>query len=207
MILKSRHLLFMILLLPFSAVIVVGQSNPPGTPQTNTGLGLAGIFIAYWICNRRKLYPIGGWLLYFYFQLFIGALITFILSFMVFKNFNPYLWEDKTLYSLYLLSTLPAYLVTLGEVTIGGMLLLPRFRNARTVNILKTVFVVSFVSGAIGLLIDSVHWPESVVLDFLPVVASAFWFLYFTRSKRVEMVLEQNTWDPKIMYPLNVLKI
>lgn len=200
--LKSKYLASIFLLLILGTFYVFAQSDISGTQKTTTGAG--GVVIAYLICNSMKRHAIGGWLLYFYMQLFGGTLISFGLLFAILKNFNAEFWDDLSLYSLYLLSTIPAYVATFAEVTVGSMLLSKRFRNPQTVNWLRIAFVASFVFALISLLIDSAHWPESVALDFLPLLVSIFWFFYFTRSTRVRLVFKERNWDPNYMYPPKV---
>jgi len=198
---RPQYFGYTTLLLFLGSLLALAQSADSTTQKTAPGAGIVGILIAYWICNSRKRRPIGGWLLYYYMQLFGGALISFSWLFGMLENFNSELWDNPALYTLYLISTIPAYIVTLGEVTVGSMLLSHRFRNPQTVNWLRIVFVVSFVFGLIALLIDSAHWPESIAFDLLPVVGSILWFLYFTRSKRVQLVFKERNWDPNIIYP------
>jgi hypothetical protein len=197
---KSKYIGYLVLLLLVGTLYAFAQSDTSTTPKTSTGAG--GVVIAYLICNSRKRYAIGGWLLYFYMQLFGGALISFGVFFTILKNFNAELWDDRALYTLYLLSIIPAYVATFAELTVGSLLISKRFRNPQTVNWLRITFVGSFVFALIGLLIDSAHWPESVAFDFFPLIGSALWFLYFTRSKRVDLVFRQANWDPNVMYPL-----
>jgi hypothetical protein len=196
----SKYFNLILLLLPSCTVLVFAQSITTTTPTTSTGAG--GLLIAYLICNSMKRRPIGGWLLYFYMQLYGGALISILILFTNLKNFNVDLWDDRALYTLYLISTIPTYITILAQVTVGSVLLFHRFKNSRTVNWLRVIFVISFVFELIGLLIDSAHWPKSVEFDFLPLISSILWFFYFTRSKRVALVFKEANWDPNIMYPL-----
>lgn len=203
MINKFHHFAFIVFALITGRVYVLAQSHTSSNPSTTTGSVAAGVLITYWICNSRKHHAIGGWLLYFYIQLYGGALFSLLIFFTIFQNFNPEIWDDKALYTLYLISTVPSYISILGQVSVASMLLSKRFRNVQTVNWLRIFFVVSFVFSLIGLLIDSTHWPKNASLNFLPLIVSAFWFLYFTFSKRVDLVFKQANWDPKAMYPLS----
>ena len=175
------------------------QSSP--SSNTTTGSGAIGILIAYWICNSRKRQAIGGWLLYYYLQLFCGALFSFVILFGSLRNFNAQLWNDSSLYTLYLLSTIPTYITLLAELTVAGFLLSTRFRKPKIVDTLRIVFVLSFVFSVVALIIDASHWPDNVAINFLPMFVSALWFFYFTRSKRVHLVLRQNDWNPGVFYP------
>lgn len=179
--------------------LAFAQSDSSTVSKTSAGAG--GALVTYLICNSQKRRPIGGWLLYFYIQLYGGALISLVILSGVRKNFDPTIWEDKALFTLYLISTIPSYIAMLAEVLVGSMLLAKRFKNPQTVNSLRIVLAASFVFGLLGLLIDSAHWPKNVAMDLLPAAMSLLWFFYFTKSTRVRLVFKEGNWDSNIMYP------
>ena len=198
--LKLKHVASSLFFLLSQTSLALAQSDTSTAPKG--GAGVAGTVIMYLICNSSKRRAIGGWLLYYYIQLYAGALISLAFVLEGLKNFNPDLWSDKSLYSLYLLSTVPAYLATLTEVIVGSMLLRIRLRNTRTLDWLRAVLLISFIFAAISLVIDFLHWPDSVTLDLVPLFTSILWFLYFTKSRRVALVFKQANWDANVMYPL-----
>lgn len=196
--LKMKHIATSLFFLLSQTSLALAQSDTSTAPKG--GAGVAGTVIMYLICNSNKRRAIGGWLLYYYIQLYAGVLISLAFVLEGLKNFNPDLWSDKSLYSLYLLSTVPAYIATLTEVIVGSMLLRIRLRNTSTLDWLRAVLLISFMFAAISLIIDFLHWPDSVTLDLFPLFASILWFLYFTKSRRVALVFKQANWDANLMY-------
>ena len=67
-----------------------------------------GDLIAWWICNGRKRNPIGGWLLYFYWQLYAGLLMSAVFFASNIQSYIPENFESATTYWLFLLSAVPS---------------------------------------------------------------------------------------------------
>lgn len=169
------------------------QSQTPST--RNIGGPLFGAAITALICYRARRRAIGGWLLYYYIQLYGGALIIGIMTLASLSKYPPQNWPDKSLYTLFLLSTIPTDLAIIGEIIVASCLLSKRFRNSSTINILRGVFVFAFTFSIVGLCIDFGHWKESIPFDILGMLLPAIWFFYFTFSKRVNLVFKKNEWD------------
>ena len=166
------------------------------TPSTrNIGAPIFGAAIAALICYRARRRAIGGWLLYYYIQLYGGALMIGIMTLASLSNYYPQNWPDKSLYTLFLLSTIPTDLASIVEIIVASCLLSKRFRNSSTINILRGVFVFAFIFSIIGICIDLGHWKESIPLDILGMLWPGIWFFYFTFSKRVNAVFRKNEWD------------
>ena len=181
-----------------------------GTTSTSTSSQATkapiGILIAWWICNSRKRKAIGGWLLYYYMQLFVGtafAILMILISLGTLgENLNIANWGNETMqYFLYIISVIPSDILLVVELVFGSMLLSKKFRNRKFYNLLRITIAASFGFGLIGFIIDSNYWPENIALDVLPMIGSAPWFLYFTYSKRVKFVFIENKWNPDVMYP------
>jgi hypothetical protein len=181
-----------------------GTSSTSATSRTTTPG--AGLVIAYWICKSQKRKAIGGWLLFYYMQLF-GGVIIYLILFVAFsptlrENLNIGNWNGNTTqYFLYVLSIVPTIILFVIELALGIMLLSKKFRHRKFYNFLRTTIAASLGFGVLALIIDSNYWPENIALDYLPIIIYAFWFLYFTFSRRVKMVIIENKWDANIMYP------
>ena len=196
-----RHVLRRLLILLAQPVCLVllfvatayAQSQTPSI--RNIGGPLFGAAIAALICYRARRRAIGGWLLYYYIQLYGGALIIGIMTLASLSNYYPQNWPDKSLYTLFLLSTIPTDLASIVEIMVASCLLSKRFRNSSTINILRGVFVFAFIFSIIGICIDLGHWKESIPFDILGMLWPGIWFFYFTFSKRVNAVFRQNEWD------------
>mgnify|MGYP005854213751 CR=1 FL=1 len=191
------------------AQVALAESGTTSTSASSqTAKALIGIIITitWWICNSRKRKPIGGWLLYYYMQLFIGTAFSILMTLIsigtLAENLNVANWGNETMqYFLFVVSFVPSNILLIAELVFGSMLLSKKFRNRKFYNFLRIIIAASFVFGLIGFIIDSSYWPENIAFDILEMIGSAFWFLYFTFSKRVKMVIVENKWNPDIMYP------
>ena len=169
------------------------QSQSPSARIT--GGPLCGAAIAAFICYRARRRAIGGLLLYYYINVYGGALIICIMTFASFTNYFPQNWADNSLYTLFVISTIPTDLANIAEIIVASFLLNKRFRRTSTVNFLRGIFIFSFIFSIIGLGIDAGHWKESIPFDILGMIWPVIWFFYFTFSKRVNLVFKSNEWD------------
>lgn len=181
--------------MPFVLLLYSYAYSQTHTYNRNPGYGaIWGIIICAWICNKRRQKAIGGWLLYYYIQLYIGMIWFSIFTLTSLENYIPGNWNDQTLYLYYLLSVTPQDIATIAELIVASLLLKNRFRNSSKVNLLKIVFVFSIIFSIIGVIIDYFYWKESIPFEILGLVSYSFWLLYFIFSKRVKSVLIDNNW-------------
>jgi uncharacterized integral membrane protein len=195
----QRSTTIALLLVLLTSFVALAQTDSSKT--TSTPAGGAGVLIAWWICYSARRREIGGWLLYYYLQVFGGFLFVLILFLASLRNFDPNLWEDKALYSLFLISSVPLDLTHTAEAVVGSFLLSRRYRDGKKLKLLKNIIAVSFVLAAVSFAIDLGHWPESAVFDAVGMMSGLAWFLYFYRSRRAKMVFVDQNWDPLYFYP------
>lgn len=173
-----------------SARAIVRPRNKPVAPG-----GALGALILWWICFKRKKKAIGGWLLYFLINLFGGAVVSgIILAFSV-ENLAPSAWADSKLYSLFLISSIPSYVVIASLVVVAVLLL--RTRDWRWVRVMRAILVGDILFGLLGLAIDTVHFPNSVFFDVYGLIFPSIFLPYLIVSKRVERVFKTKDWAVK----------
>lgn len=144
------------------------------------------IVIVFLICYRARRRPVGGWLLFYYINVYVGALaISYIALADIASIINYY----------------PHYLADIAEIIVASFLINKRFRSISTVNLLKGIFVFSFIFSIIALGIDLVRWGKFDPFDIIEMFCPVIWFLYFTFSKRVNLVFKRNEWDSGYFYP------
>ena len=172
---------------------VYAASGNTGT----AGKGLAPLGIALAIAYVTRRMSIGGWLFFYYFQLYGSLILSLLLGGLIIENLNPAGWEDRALYTLFVISTIPAMLVKIVEVLFATRLLFKSQRNLKNVKSLRYVLLASVVMYAISLAIDYFHFPDNVALSILGLVFAAIWTLYFFSSSRVSSVLSNwsGSWD------------
>jgi hypothetical protein len=116
----------------FAAILVAFCIFPPAilaasetqSPSNSAPPGALIIGLTCWLARKK---PIGGWLLFFFIQLYLGLAVAIVLLFAVsLRNYNPALWPSTNLYLLFLLSSLPPLLLLSTQAVIGTFLLTAR---------------------------------------------------------------------------------
>jgi hypothetical protein len=155
-----------------------------------------GWLVMWWLCARRKQEPIGGWLAYYYYQLYVGVL--FSIAMVAALNIHSYVPEnftgESTRFYLFLLSALPALLLMLFEVAVATFLL--ALRTWDLVQLLRRVLIASALAELIGLVVDAKYFPDNIALGMLSFVPHVLWIGYFYKSDRVRRVFQTHDWQP-----------
>jgi len=188
---KQLGLFGMVTLLLLMASPAYAASSTPATAGAPLFIALA---IAY--LSRRR--SVGGWLFYYYFQLYGSVLIVFLIGAAAIDNFKPASWDDNALYGLFIISVVPVYLVKAAEVIMASKLLMKRLRNTKNVNYLRYTLVAAIIFNLIGVIIDYYHFIDNIAFSTLTLVFSIIWYFYFTDSYRVYYVFNQ--WEGKWNY-------
>jgi hypothetical protein len=161
-------------------------------PQNPLG---AGLFVAWGIAYLTRRRAIGGWLLYYYIQLYMSLLVSLIFFPQVISNLAPGEWDSTMRYVLFVLSTVPVVLAQGLEAFAATRLLFSR--NEKNLHFLRKVLVALVAASGVSLAIDIAYFPEapSIALDVLTFVFSGIWTAYFLKAKRVRLVFIELAWD------------
>src|SRR5262245_3543170 len=100
------------------ALILAANSTAPAYTPTFPG----GI-LAWIICNQRKRQQIGGWLLFYFWQLYSGTLVTLIVFIAAFQSYVPESYDNATTYYWFLASTVPVLILFALQVSVATMLI------------------------------------------------------------------------------------
>lgn len=176
------------LLFPASTVLAADGQSSTSYDWAPFWLALA---IAY-LTRRRR---IGGWLFYYYFQLY-GSIVflVFILVFSL-RNYEPSTWHDKELYTLLIISTVPFYLLKLFETIAATLLLVKSYRSQKFINYLKCVLILEVIIEILSFFIDDFDFANHIFFDVLGGIFAAIWYLYFKDSLRAYYVLANPDWE------------
>src|SRR5712692_8120634 len=117
------------MILFFNAVILAAASSS-GSQYTPTYPG--GIIVAWLICNGAKRNPIGGWLMFFYWQLYSGLLLTAVFFSINIQSYVPENFDSSEKFLLFFLSIVPVLILYLAQLAVGTILL-----SVRTWDLLK----------------------------------------------------------------------
>jgi hypothetical protein len=179
------------------AVIVAASSSSSQYTPTYPG----GILIAWLICNGAKRNPIGGWLLFFYWQLYGGLLMTSAFFAMNIQSYIPENFDEKEKYLLFLASAVPTLILYLIQLAVGTILL--TVRTWDLLKLLRWAIIGEIAAAIVSTAIDAVYFPDNVGLNFLTIVPESLWLAYLFRSARVKHVFQTHDWEIAVnsIYP------
>jgi hypothetical protein len=161
--------------------------------QPLAGGGLLIILAIVYLSRRRA---IGGWLLYFYVQLYLSFAVSLIFNAQLIY-LNPRQWENSFLYVMFFLSVIPVLTVEVTEVIVATRLLFRRSKN--NLRILRNTLLALAIASGAAIAINLGYFREaSLFFDVLTFAFAIIWTLYFSKSKRVRSVFIDNKWryDP-----------
>ena len=189
--LKPGQLAFLAIGFLLTSVAPVAAQS--GTQNPSTPVPGVGALIMWYVCAKRKAQEIGGWLLYFYVQLYIGVVISLLISLASYENFLPSTWvKNQSLYPLYVLSVVPGIVIL--PIQLVAAERLRKSRDVRFVRTVRTVLWVQLAAAAVGAVIDFAQFPDNLPFDALAVIWPSIWLPYFYMSKRVKRVFETKDW-------------
>ncbi len=178
-----------------SAILQASSATPSTNPPSNPTLPI-GWLVLWWICSRNKTKPIGGWLAYYYYQLYLGLVVSCLLIAGV--SIHSYVPENfegvKDRYYFFLASNLPGLLLMCFQAAVATFLL--AFKSWDLLELLRKVLIAQAVAEGIGLAIDSKYFPDNIGLGLLSFVPTVLWTFYFFKSARVQRVFKTHDWVP-----------
>jgi hypothetical protein len=177
------------LLLPALVLAADAGAKPAANNAAGAGL-LVGVVVIY--LTRRM--AIGGWLFYYYFQLYIAFLILLSSFPLIFDQLNPTVWDSSARYVMFLFGTIPGMATQCAEVLVATVLLTQR--NARILRVLRVILICVVGAKALALAIAVRNFPSTLRLGGLTLFLAAAWAAYFFMSKRVRSVFTNNDWSP-----------
>ena len=185
------RLIGMFMLIAASPAFAASGDTPR---QPLAGVGLLVTLAIVYLSRRRA---IGGWLFYFYVQLYLSLAVSLILIPQVISNLNPRQWDNSSLYVMFFLSVVPVLAVEVTEVIVATRLLFRR--NENNVRILRNTLLALAIASGTAIAIDLVYFRDvSLFFDVLTLAFAIVWTLYFSKSRRVRSVFIDNNWtyDP-----------
>jgi hypothetical protein len=169
---------------PVLALLVRQQAAvPPITSQ----LMLVGAIVA----AVRQKHAIGGWLLFFFWQVVAGCAVT--IAFTDWSDLSARGWNDQMQYLVFLLATAPrvAVLVTLGVL---GVMLIRTF-EWRWVLVIKYTLIIYVIFGCFSVAADVAYFPTRTAADVGTLIFPTVYAFYFNVSLRVRSVFRDRVWN------------
>jgi hypothetical protein len=181
---------------PF-ALLLAAASNQY-TPSFPGGI------VAWIVCNSRKRQEYGGWLLFFYWQLYSGVIMTVIFFCINFQSYVPENFgRHPERYYWFLASALPSLVILALQVAVATTLI--SVRTWDLLRLLRGLVVAQAVEAIVSVIIDTKFFPDNLRLDFIfTLIPFGCWSAYFFASNRVEHVFRLHDWDRYVetLYPI-----
>jgi hypothetical protein len=179
--------------------LAASSNSSPNSPTFSPGF-----LIAWLICNGRKRSPIGGWLLFFYWQLYSGLLLSAVFFALNIQSYVPENFDSPRQFVLFLASSVPGLVLFAVKCAVGTVLV-----SARTwdmLRLLRWVMVAELAADGIGAVIDGFYFPDNLGLSFLTIVPNLLWLAYFFRSARIRHIFRLHDWDVAVdsIHPFKV---
>ncbi len=168
------------------ALFVAASSNQY-TPTFPGGI------IAWIVCNARKRQEFGGWLLFYYWQLYSGVFLSVILFTIAFQSYVPENFDNHTRYRWFLISAVPSLILFALQVAVATFLI--SVRTWDLLRLLRRLIVAALAAASIATAIDIKYFPDNVAFNFLTIVPGILWLAYFFKSRRVRHVFKSHDWE------------
>jgi hypothetical protein len=174
---------------------VFASTDTPATSFQLGGIGVLLTLVIWYVCASRMKKEIGGWLLYYYIRLYIGAITIVLVTVRSHDNYLPKAWiNTPDLYPFFLLTTVPGLLLYCAEFVVAEKL--RTSRNYAYVPILRYILFAALASSLIAIAINNKYFEGSSAgfLNMMTMVWPIVWIPYFYFSKRVKSVFKNRDW-------------
>ena len=182
---------------PISFLALFLASNNQFTPTFPFGI------IAWIVCNARKRSEIGGWLLFFYWQLFSGMVMTLIFFSINFQSYVPENFgTHPARFYWFLASAVPSIVILFLQFAVATILIWVRTWDL--LQLLRWLFVAQVALMIAGIIIDANYFPDDLILGIIMgLIPETAWMAYLFTSNRVRHVFQIHDWDTAVetMYP------
>ena len=141
------------------------------------------------LCKRRA---IGGWLLFFYIAVYLGAVVAAISAVRHMGGVVPQGFAESEHYRLLTWVVTQRIVLTLVAAVIATFLLFAR--TLAMLNLLRWVMGARIAVGLVSLF-AYVDFPDEIRNTFMGLLALIGWLAYLLLSRRVKHVFVLNDWD------------
>jgi hypothetical protein len=179
-------------------LLLLASSNGTSAPTVPGGI------LAWIICYRARRNPIGGWLLFFYWQLYGSLFLTTVFFVTSIQSYVPENFDSTEKFALFFVSVVPELILYLAQIAVATISL-----SVRTWDVLKLLRLLTaahVLAGVLGLVIAAMYFPDSEAIGItlvLDVIPQTLWLIYFFSSRRVKHVFKNHDWEVAVnsIYP------
>ena len=163
-----------------------------GPSPLNAFLASLGILVVI-VCYSRRDEPLGGWLLYFYCQIYVSTVVLLLRSISTVAHFYPAWPATRSVPSVPMVLAVFPRLAGIAGVAIAATGLL-KFRDWWWVKRLRLAIAVGLVLEGISVIADGMYFPTVFVSNLISWLLMCLWLAYFFISVRVRLVYLTKNW-------------
>jgi len=169
--------------------VMAASSDNPAVPA-----GGAGMLIPFAIAYLSRKRAIGGWLFFFYLQLYFSFVVSLLFIPQALENLKPSEWGDSLQYVMFFLSVVPVFILGLIELFVATLLLFRRTKH--NVKLLRKVLIGMIVASGSAVWIDYSYFQDDpfIVFDVVSLLFAVIWLSYFYKARRVKLVFIDRNW-------------
>jgi hypothetical protein len=165
--------------------------NNPIIPAFPVGI------IAIVVCNIRKRGEFGGWLLFFYWQLYSGAILSVFLFYRDFETYVPENFASHAATHRWLMAAYSSTIVILAlQVAVATLLIV--VRRWDMLQLLRILLIAQFFAHLGALVMDATYFPNAIPFRVGNLLSLSFWITYFFMSERVRHVFKIHDWETAV---------
>lgn len=171
------------------------------TPHSNLATELAqriapfGLLFAL-LCWFRRKEEIGGWLMFFFYQVYAGMFLSVLIVAKQIVVYMPRPWKNETNHIFFIMAAIPRLLGFLMILIIATILL--KKRELSWLSKLRLVMGIELTLMACSLLIDVYRFPSAFTFNLTQAILLSLWLTYFYQSQRVHQVFVTHDWSAQL---------
>jgi hypothetical protein len=160
-----------------------------------------GGIVAWIVCNSRKRNAIGGWLLYYYWQLYSSLVVSAVFFTLNIQSYVPENFDDKTRFAIFLTAALPSLFLLFLQTAVATYSLGVQTKDM--LKLIRGILVAQVLVEVLATVLDANYFPDNQVFSILMLIQEGLWAAYFFRSARVRHIFSLQDWDIAVnsMYP------
>lgn len=174
----------------FGAILLLA-TNAANTSVNPLGIG--GI-VAWVVCANRKQYSIGGWLLFYFWQIFSGAAMSaFFLINTGYRAYIPEVHPNVMSHWLFFISAAPQGVLLFAQA--GAALMLLCVRTWDALQLVRYIALATATFCWVGVFIAGIKFPSDLTIQVIGALQMSLWTTYLFASNRVVRVFKHDNWE------------
>jgi len=161
--------------------------------SSQTTPALPGGILAWIICYARRRNAVGGWLLFYYWQLYSTLVLSAILFAANIQSYVPENYDTGRQFALLSVAVGPGLLLLLVQAVVATISI--GVETPDMLKLLRWVLGAQVLAEIAEVTYTALHSPDNLYFPIVMLIQESLWLAYFIRSKRVHHVFSLQDWD------------